>query len=69
MNVNVATEEELMTLNGVNRSLARNIINHRELIGGFRKIEDLALVSGMGASKLNQIRPEICISRRKPGFR
>lgn len=58
-----------MTLHGVNRQLAQNIINHRELIGGFRKIEDLALVSGMGASKLNQIRPEICISRRRPGLR
>jgi len=69
MNVNTATEDELMTLHGVNRALARTIINHRELIGGFRKIEDLALVSGMGASKLDQLRPEICISKRKPGLR
>ena len=35
------------------------------MIGGFRKIEDLALVSGMGATKLDHIRSEICISRRK----
>lgn len=67
--MNTASEEELMTLHGVNRQLARNIVNHRDLIGGFRKIEDLALVSGMGASKLTQIRSEICISRRRPGLR
>ncbi|CAG7786444.1 unnamed protein product [Allacma fusca] len=65
LNVNTANEEELMTLAGVNRTLARNIINHRQAIGGFRKVEDLALVSGMGATKLDFIRPEICISRRK----
>jgi competence ComEA-like helix-hairpin-helix protein len=69
MNVNTATEEELMTLHGVNRALARNIVSHRDLIGGFRKIEDLALVSGMGASKLDQLRPEICVSKRRPGLR
>jgi competence protein ComEA len=45
INVNTAAEEELMTLHGVNRALAQNIVSHRELIGGFRKIEDLALVS------------------------
>ncbi len=64
MNINTATEEELMTLPGVNRALAHNIVNHRQIIGGFRKIEDLALVSGMGASKLDMIRPEICVAKR-----
>jgi len=69
MNINTATEEELMTLPGVNRALARNIINHRHMIGGFRKIEDLALVSDMGATKLDMIRAEVCVSKRRPGLR
>jgi competence ComEA-like helix-hairpin-helix protein len=69
MNVNMATEEELMTLAGVNRTLARNIINHRNLIGWYRKVDDLALVSGMGATKLDLIRPEICISSRRKNLR
>lgn len=69
MNINTATEEELMTLPGVNRALARNIVNHRSIIGGFRKVEDLALVSGMGATKLDLVRPEVCITKRRPMMR
>jgi len=50
-----------MTLSGVNRQIARNIVDYRRRIGGFRKIEDVALVSGVGASKLAQIRSELSV--------
>lgn len=65
INVNTATEEELMTLPGVNRVTARNIVEYKQAIGRFNKVEDLALVSGIGADKLNLIRPEICVHRKK----
>lgn len=66
LNVNYATEEELMTLPGISRRIARNIVEYRQAIGGrFNKIEDLALVSGIGADRLDDIRPEICVTRRK----
>ncbi|XP_067906058.1 endonuclease/exonuclease/phosphatase family domain-containing protein 1-like isoform X2 [Heterodontus francisci] len=65
VNVNTATEEELMTLQGINRTLAQNMVLYRHRIGGFRKIEDVALVTGVGAVKLQQIRPEICVSSRE----
>lgn len=64
LNINAATEEELMTLPGVNRGVARNIVDYRERIGGFRKVEDLALVSGVGAAKLEAVKLEICVSSR-----
>lgn len=64
LNVNIATEEELMTLPGINREIARNIVDHRKAIGRFKKVEDLALVRGIGADKLEVIRPEICVSKR-----
>ncbi|KAG9335669.1 hypothetical protein JZ751_004321 [Albula glossodonta] len=64
LNINTATEEELMTLPGVNRAVARNIVEYRECIGGFKKVEDLALVSGVGAAKLEAIKLEICVSSR-----
>ncbi|KAF7991882.1 hypothetical protein HCN44_010683 [Aphidius gifuensis] len=63
LNINTATEEELMTLPGINRILAEKIVNHRRLIGRFFKIEDLALVSGIGADKLESIKPEIYVSQ------
>ncbi|KAF2897740.1 hypothetical protein ILUMI_08436 [Ignelater luminosus] len=65
LNINLATEEELMTLPGINRAIARNIVEHRKAIGRFKKVEDLALVKGIGADKLDQIRPEICVNKRK----
>ncbi|XP_070574291.1 endonuclease/exonuclease/phosphatase family domain-containing protein 1-like [Ptychodera flava] len=64
LNINTATEEELMTLPGVTRVVARNIVDYRQQIGGFRKVEDLALVTGVGAVKLAHIRPEICASTK-----
>ncbi|KAB5517725.1 hypothetical protein PHYPO_G00170510 [Pangasianodon hypophthalmus] len=65
LNVNAASEEELMTLPGVTRAIARAIVEHRARIGGFRKVEDVALVSGIGAAKLQLIKPEICVSSRR----
>ncbi|XP_053611713.1 endonuclease/exonuclease/phosphatase family domain-containing protein 1-like [Plodia interpunctella] len=64
MNVNTATEEQLMTLPAVNRQLAREIVRHRQMIGGFKRVDDLALVSGLGAEKLELLRPEICIKKQ-----
>lgn len=53
-----------MTLPGINRRIAQSIVDHRNAIGGrFQRVDDLALVSGIGAEKLEQIRPEICIKR------
>ncbi|CAB3248175.1 unnamed protein product [Arctia plantaginis] len=65
MNVNTATEEQLMTLPGVNRQLAQEIVRHRRIIGRFKRVDDLALVSGIGAEKLELLRPEICTNIRK----
>ncbi|KAG8286803.1 Endonuclease/exonuclease/phosphatase domain-containing protein 1 [Homalodisca vitripennis] len=65
LNVNTATAEELMTLPGVTRTIAQNIVDYRQAIGRYNKVEDLALVTGVGAEKLSIIRPEICVHRRK----
>ncbi|XP_006143083.1 endonuclease/exonuclease/phosphatase family domain-containing protein 1 [Tupaia chinensis] len=64
LNINTASEEELMTLPGVTRAVARSIVEYREYIGGFKKVEDLALVSGVGATKLEQVKFEICVSSK-----
>lgn len=46
MNINIATEEQLMTLPRINRQLAREIVRHRDIIGPFKQIGDLLLISG-----------------------
>lgn len=63
LNINLANEEELMTLPEITRETARAIVEHRKAIGRFKKVEDLALVRGVGAVKLEQIRPEICVNK------
>ncbi|XP_063232642.1 endonuclease/exonuclease/phosphatase family domain-containing protein 1-like isoform X2 [Bacillus rossius redtenbacheri] len=65
LNINTASEEELMTLPGVTRAVAHSIVTHRQAIGGFKKVEDLALVTGVGAERLDLVRPEICIGHRR----
>lgn len=65
LNVNQASEEELMTLPGVTREVAKSIVEHRKAIGRFRKVEDLALVRGIGAAKLEELRLEICVHNRR----
>lgn len=64
VNINTATEEELMTLPGINRQTAQNITEYRRQIDGFRKVEDLALVSGVGATRLSHIRLELTVGKR-----
>nr|XP_032830655.1 endonuclease/exonuclease/phosphatase family domain-containing protein 1-like [Petromyzon marinus]XP_032830656.1 endonuclease/exonuclease/phosphatase family domain-containing protein 1-like [Petromyzon marinus] len=66
ININTATEEQLMTLPGVSRAIAHSIVEYRQQISGFRKVEDLALVSGIGAAKLQHIQPEICVGPLGP---
>ncbi|XP_050309750.1 endonuclease/exonuclease/phosphatase family domain-containing protein 1-like [Anthonomus grandis grandis] len=65
LNVNTATEEELMTLPGITREIAKNIVEHRKAIGRFRRVEDIAVVRGIGAHKLQLLKPEISVSNRK----
>ncbi|XP_030757964.1 endonuclease/exonuclease/phosphatase family domain-containing protein 1-like [Sitophilus oryzae] len=65
LNINLATEEDLMTLPGINREIAKNIVNHRKAIGRYRRVEDLALVKGVGADKFEKIRFEVCVTTRR----
>ena len=62
LDINIATEEDLMTLPTIGRVLAHNIVEYRNKIGKFQAVEDLALVSGIGATKLEKIRKEIHVA-------
>ena len=51
LNINIASEAELMQLPGVGPGLARRIIEYREANGPFATPDDLQNVSGVGPSK------------------
>lgn len=60
LNINVATKEELMELNGVGETLANNIIEYRKK-NKFITKEDILNVNGIGSSKYNNIKEYICV--------
>ncbi len=61
ININKASKEQLMTLKGVGNSTAEKIIEYRNKEGGFKKIEQLLELSGIGESKFNKIKGNIII--------
>lgn len=56
VNLNTATEEELMTLPGVGKSKAALIIQYREEHGSFQTIEDIMNISGIKEGLFGKIK-------------
>lgn len=61
VNLNTATLEELMTLTGIGRSRAEDIIRYREKNGAFARIEDIMKVSGIKEASFEKIRDQITV--------
>lgn len=63
IDINSATEDELVSLPGIGESLARSIVNYRKKKGSFKKIEDIQNVNGIGKKKFEAIREQITAGR------
>jgi len=61
ININTADVNQLTALPGVGPVLAERIIAHREAHGPFQIVEELTDVSGIGQSRLEDIRPLITV--------
>lgn len=61
ISINTATLEQLMSLNGIGESKAKSIIEYRQTVGKFTKIEDIMNVSGIGEAVFNKIKDYITI--------
>lgn len=59
VNLNTADVAELNKLPGVGEKTAQAIIAHREAIGGFRSLEQLLEVKGIGPSKFEKMRAHL----------
>ena len=60
ININTCTKQQLETLPGIGPVLAERIIEFRDENGGFKTIEDITKVSGIGAAIYEDIYRLIC---------
>ena len=67
VNLNTATAEQLATIPGVGPRMAERIIDYRQKNGGFKKIEDLMNVSGVGEKSFLKMKPLITVTAARPG--
>lgn len=64
ININTATESELILLDGIGETLARRIVERREEIGEFTSLDQLLEIEGLGESKYNRIKNYITIENQ-----
>ncbi len=61
VNINSCTAAQLEALPGIGPVLAQRIIDYREHSGGFKTIEDITKVQGIGAAVYEDIRDSISV--------
>jgi competence protein ComEA len=62
LDLNRASESQLVTLPGVGPARARAILAFREQHGGFRSVGQLLRIRGIGRAMLRRLRPLITVS-------
>lgn len=59
VNVNTASVEELQLLPGIGEARARALVELRKRRGGFKSLEELKEVKGIGDASLERMRPYV----------
>jgi competence protein ComEA len=67
VNLNTATVAQLETLPGIGKSTAERILQYREKSGGFKKIEDLMNIRGIGEKNFLKLKPLVTVASAKGG--
>ncbi len=57
VNINTATPEELELLPGIGEARAKAVIAMRKQRGGFKSVDELTAVKGIGEAALERLRP------------
>jgi competence protein ComEA len=65
VNLNTATAVELESLPGIGKSTAQRILEYRQKSGGFKKIEELMNVKGIGEKSFLKIKNRLTVAAPK----
>ena len=62
VNLNTATATQLESLPGIGPAMAQRIVEYRQQSGGFKKIEELMNVRGIGEASFLKLKPLITVT-------
>jgi len=62
LNLNTATKEELVALSGIGPAKAQAILDYRTQHGGFKSVDELKDVKGIGARRFEKLRSELTVT-------
>ncbi|MDE0157950.1 MAG: helix-hairpin-helix domain-containing protein [Gammaproteobacteria bacterium] len=61
VDINTADKETLMNLNGIGESFAERIIEYREQNGGFKAVQELTNIRGIGQTLVEKNREMLTV--------
>jgi competence protein ComEA len=61
LDLNTATKEQLVALSGIGPAKAQAILDYRVQHGGFKSVDELKDVKGIGAKRFEKLKPELTV--------